>query len=115
MTRESVITITDIEELRDVHTHQIPNTSTMELPDYEPVPRLSGYEMLDCVNNQLQEYREYSYLENISGGPEPYHQPLSSTNPPVVAIYQDPGHSKEVIYEWFNKMKCRKIHSSDVT
>ena len=113
MTRESVITITDIEEHRDARAHHIPNTSIMELPDYEAVPRLSGYEMLDY--DQLRDNREYSYLENIPGGPEPYHLPLSSTNPPAVAIYQDPGHSKEVIYEWFKKMKCRKIHSSDVT
>ena len=115
MTRESVITITDIEEHRDAHTHHLANTSTRELPDYEAVPRLSSYEMLDYANNQLLDSREYSYLENISGCPEPYHLPLTSTNTPAAAIYQDPGHSKEVIYEWFNKMKFRKIRSSDVT
>ena len=111
MTRESILTISDIEEHRDTHAYQIVNRNSKDLQDYETVSQLNNYDVLDYIK------REYTYLDNpleVSDGPEPYDLPLSSSSSSAVTIYQDPGHCKEVIYEWFNKMKFRKIHSGDI-
>ena len=108
MTRESILTISDIEVHRDT---QMVNKNSSDLQDYESISQLNDYDVLDYIK------REYTYLENpleVSGGPEPYDTPLSHSSSSVVTIYQDPGHRKEVIYEWFDKMKFRKIHSTNI-
>ena len=111
MERESILTISDIEEHRDTHTYQIANNNTKDPEDYEAVSQLNNYDVLDYIK------REYTYLDNpleVSNCPEAYDLPLSSSSSSAVTIYQDPGHYKEVIYEWFDKMKFKKIHSSDI-
>ena len=112
MTRESILTISDIEEHRNTHDYQIANRISRNLQDYEAVPQLNNYDMLDQIK------REYTYLDNpldASNNPQPYDFPLSYSSSSAGTIYQDPGHCKEVIYEWFEKMKFRKIHSGDIT
>ena len=113
MTRESIITISDIRQ----HVFQPEYGNLKDHTDYEAVPQ---YDLPEDVNQQLLGKPEYIYLDDplsLANIPEPYDLPLSSSNSSVLSyqtVYQDPGHDKTVIYEWFNKMKFRKIHSSNI-
>jgi len=114
MTRESIVTISDIRQ------HVLQPEHRKDYADYEAVPR---YDLPEDVNQQLLGKPEYTYLDDplsIANIPEPYDLPLGSSTRSKFSVlgaqtvYQDPGHDKSVIYEWFNKMKFRKLHSGDI-
>ena len=116
MSRASILTISDTEEHRGNHMYQTPDRNSRDLADYEAVPQIPNYiNMLDYENI---EKREYTYLDDPSDvydGPMSYDLPLTSSNSSAVTIYQDPGYSKEILYEWLDKMKLRKIRSNNIT
>jgi len=111
MTRESIVTISDIRQ--DVFQTEYGNVK--DHTDYEAVPQ---YDLPEDINQHLLGKPEYTYLDDplsLASFAEPYDLPLSSSSSlESQIVYQDPGHDKTVIYEWFDKMKFRKIHSNDI-
>ena len=78
--------------------------SKMSNSDYESPPAMNtyetpGYEMSDesCqINNSME--------DNV----------VSEALPDEEQIYEDPGHSEEKIYIWFEEKKFRKLRESDI-
>ena len=75
--------------------------------DYEALPSIHDYEMSD-----IADHYEVATPSTLRDSIE--HSAMEEVLPDNEQIYEDPGHKKEKIYEWFEKKKFRKFESDDV-
>ena len=79
--------------------------------DYKALPMLNTWETSHYEMSDIADQYEVanSWQSTIRDNTE--HSEVLSDNE---QIYEDPGHSKEKIYAWFEKKKFRKLECADI-
>ena len=83
--------------------------------DYEVIPMLDNYEqphLFDDVRYEVPDYPSPASTGNIIL--ESNTLPAGEALPQDEEIYEDPGHIKEEIYEWFKQRNICKLDKSSV-
>ena len=88
--------------------------------DYEAAPELNNYEqphLSDLFDNIQYEVADYPLPTSNSIGSNPMQNgtlPVGEELPEDEQIYEDPGHIKEEIYEWFKQRNIFKIDKNNI-
>ena len=83
--------------------------------DYEAPPKLDDYEQLHPIN--ISDNVQYDYplsISNSVGSMQSSISPVGQALSEDEQIYEDPGHIKEEIYQWFKQRNICKLNKSSV-
>ena len=85
--------------------------------DYEAIPKLDNYELppsSGLLDNVQYEAADYSLSTSNNNTMSSSILPVGEALPEDEKIYEDPGHIKERIYEWFKQRDICKLDKNSV-